>query len=104
LPTILETLFKLYVKKCMKDSPFTFRFPLSKRYVYPKALFTVPNTCSTIFCLLLYSSLRTYSNGTLVGDLVDGRIINIHPSTSLGGMPSLEIYNPLTGDSIKIRY
>ena len=50
------------------------------------------------------TNVRTYSNGTMVGDLPDGRTINIHPSTTLNGTPSLEIYNPATGTSIKIRY
>lgn len=52
---IFSNLFILYIRKCMKDSPFTFSFPLSKRCVYPNALLTVPNTCSTIICLVLYS-------------------------------------------------
>lgn len=50
------------------------------------------------------TNVRIYSNGTTVGDLPDGRIINIHPSTTLNGTPSLEIYDPATGTSIKIRY
>ena len=50
------------------------------------------------------TNVRTYPNGTIVGDLPDGCIINIHPSTTLSGAPSLEIYNPVTGTSIKIRY
>ena len=50
------------------------------------------------------SNVRTYSNGTVVGDLPDGTTINMHPSTSLGGIPTVEIYNPNTGISTKIRY
>jgi len=50
------------------------------------------------------SNVRTYSNGTVVGDLPDGTTINMHPSTSLGGTPTVEIYNPNTGISTKIRY
>ncbi len=50
------------------------------------------------------SNVRTYSNGTVVGDLPDGTTINMHPSTSLAGTPTVEIYNPNTGISTKIRY
>ena len=50
------------------------------------------------------TNIRTYANGTIAGDLPDGRTINIHPSTTLGGTPSVEIYDPVTGKSIKIRY
>ncbi len=50
------------------------------------------------------TNIRTYSNGIIAGDLPDGRTINIHPSTTLGGTPSLEIYDPVTKKSIKIRY
>ena len=50
------------------------------------------------------TNIRMYSNGTIAGDLPDGRTINIHPSTTLGGTPSVEIYDPVTGKSIKIRY
>ncbi len=50
------------------------------------------------------TNIRTYSSGTIVGDLPDGRTINIHPSTTLSGTPSVEIYDPVTGKSIKIRY
>ncbi len=49
-------------------------------------------------------NVRTYSNGTIVGELSNGCIINIHPSTSLNGVPTVEIYNPSSGQSIKIRY
>ena len=49
-------------------------------------------------------NIRWYSNGTIAGDLSDGRTINIHPSTTLGGTPSVEIYDPATGKSIKILY
>ena len=49
-------------------------------------------------------NVRTYENGTVVGDLTDGRVVNVHPSTSLSGTPSVEIYDPITGKSIKIRY
>ena len=50
------------------------------------------------------TNVRTYPNGTIVGDLSDGRTINIHPSTTLNGTPSVEIYDSITGLSIKIRY
>lgn len=50
------------------------------------------------------SNVRTYLNGTTVGEMSDGRIISIHPSTTLNGAPSLEIYDPVIGTSIKICY
>jgi|GEM_PF-2573107 len=50
------------------------------------------------------NNVRTYSNGTIVGDLPDGRTINLHPSTSLNGTPTVEIRDPSIGRSIKIRY
>jgi hypothetical protein len=56
------------------------------------------------FNALKLKNVKTYSNGATVGYLSDGRTVNIHPSSSLGGMPTLEIYNPATGKRIKIRY
>lgn len=56
------------------------------------------------FDMMNPTNVRTYPIGTIVGDLPDGRTINIHPSTTLNGTPSLEIYDPVTGTSIKIRY
>jgi hypothetical protein len=50
------------------------------------------------------SNVRTYKNGAIVGDLPDGRVANLHPSSSMGGTPTLEIYDPISGNSIKIRY
>ena len=49
------------------------------------------------------SNVKTYSNGTTVGTLPDGRTINVRPKSS-GGYPTTEIYDPKTGKSIKIRY
>ena len=56
------------------------------------------------FAAMNPTNIRTYPNGTMAGELPDGRTINIHRSTTLNGVPSLEIYNPITGSSIKIRY
>ena len=56
------------------------------------------------FDSLNLENVRTYSGGIIVGNMLDGRSVNIHPSTTLQGVPSLEIYNPVTGCSIKIRY
>ncbi len=56
------------------------------------------------FDVLNPSNVRTYPNGTVVGDLPNNCTINVHPSTSLGGTPTLEIYDTLTGISTKIRY
>ena len=50
------------------------------------------------------TNARTCPNGTIAGELPDGKTINIHRSTTLNGVPSLEIYDPITGTSIKIRY
>lgn len=50
------------------------------------------------------TNIRTYPNGTIVGELSDGRVINLHPSTTLNGAPTLEIYDSVTGKSSKIRY
>jgi len=50
------------------------------------------------------NNIRTYPNGTIVGDLTDGTTANLHPSSSLGGTPTVEIYDPITGISTKIRY
>ena len=50
------------------------------------------------------SNVTQYSNGTTVGYLSDGNTVNLHASSSLSGTPSLEIYNPTTNTSIKIRY
>jgi hypothetical protein len=50
------------------------------------------------------SNVRTYPNGTIVGDLPNGRTVNLHPSSSLGGTPTVEIFDPATGLRTKIRY
>ena len=50
------------------------------------------------------SNVRTYANGTIVGDLPNGATVNLHSASSLGGTPTVEIYYPTTGFSIKIRY
>ena len=50
------------------------------------------------------SNIRAYPNGTLVGELPDGRTINLHASSTLNGVPTVEIYNSQTGNCIKIRY
>ena len=50
------------------------------------------------------TNVRTYPNGTKVGNLSDGRVVNIHPSSSSNGVPTLEIFNPTTNIRIKIRY
>jgi len=39
-----------------------------------------------------------------VGTLPNGNTVNIHPGTTVGGAPTLEILNRATGTSIKIRY
>ena len=49
------------------------------------------------------TNVRTYSNGTIVGDLPGGRTVNIHIGTSTSG-PTLEIFDPTAGTRIKIRY
>jgi len=49
-------------------------------------------------------NVRTYPNGTVVGYLPNGNVVNLHPSKSMGGIPTLEIYDPITRVSIKIRY
>ena len=49
------------------------------------------------------SDVKTYPNGTIVGKLPDGTTINVRPSSSKG-YPTVEIYNPTTGTSTKIRY
>jgi RHS repeat-associated protein len=56
------------------------------------------------FNALKPNNVKIYSNGTIVGDLPDGRTINLHPSTSLKGTPTVEIRDPSIGRSIKIRY
>jgi len=42
--------------------------------------------------------------GVTVGNLPDGRTVNIHPSSTLHGTPTLEIFCRVTKTSIKIRY
>ena len=48
--------------------------------------------------------VKTYSNGAIVGYLSDGRTVNIHPGTSVGKAPTLEIYDSISRESIKFRY
>jgi len=55
------------------------------------------------FDALKPSNVRTYPNGTTVGELPNGTTVNVRPSSS-GGHPTVEIYNPATGTSMKIRY
>jgi hypothetical protein len=55
------------------------------------------------FNALKPTNVRTYPNGTIVGKTGD-LTINIHPGSSVGSAPTLEIYNPSTGLRLKIRY
>jgi hypothetical protein len=55
------------------------------------------------FNTLKLKNITTYSNGTRVGYLPDGTTVNLHIGTSTGG-PTVEFYNPDTGEKIKIRY
>jgi hypothetical protein len=56
------------------------------------------------------SDVKTYSNGTTVGRLPDGTTANVRPTSSTNNRtgetsgPTLEIYNPKTETSVKIRY
>jgi hypothetical protein len=50
------------------------------------------------------TNVRTASNGTVIGDLLDGRVVNIHPGSSVGGAPTLEVFNRNTMERTKIRY
>lgn len=51
------------------------------------------------------SNVKSYPNGRLVGELPNGDIVNIHPSTKLDGVPTLEIQDVLNKRiKIKIRY
>ena len=43
-------------------------------------------------------------NGRLIGDIADNITVNVHPSTTLGGTPTLELYYRDSGKSVKIRY
>ncbi|MFT4143588.1 MAG: S8 family serine peptidase [Mobilitalea sp.] len=61
------------------------------------------DAAKTDFNSLKPSDVKTYPNGTIVGKLPDGTTINVRPSSS-GGYPTVEIYNPTTGTSTKIRY
>ncbi|RKI63172.1 hypothetical protein D7V91_17605 [bacterium 1xD42-67] len=45
------------------------------------------------------TDVSTKPNGTIVGTLADGRTINVHPASSLKGVPTVEIYDPTTKTS-----
>ena len=62
------------------------------------------NAAKSDFYSLNPSNVRSYSNGTIVGILQDGRTINVHSGKSVGGAPTVEIYDPITGIRSKIRY
>ena len=49
------------------------------------------------------SNIQEKDDGTLVGELEDGRTVNVR-NHSKEGHPTLEIYNPANRKSIKIRY
>ncbi|MBK0084489.1 hypothetical protein IAE51_11365 [Lactococcus sp. S64] len=50
-------------------------------------------------------NVRTYPNGTIVGELPNGDIVNLHPGSSVGGAPSLEIQSSVDKSiNIKVRY
>ena len=53
---MLNSRLKLYARKCKRDSVLTFSVPRVRKYVKPKALFTVPNGCSTNSFRLLNNS------------------------------------------------
>jgi hypothetical protein len=48
------------------------------------------------FYALNPSNVRSYSNGTIAGDLADGRTVNLHASSSLPGVPTVGILDPVT--------
>jgi len=50
------------------------------------------------------TNVRTTSNGRIIGDLPGGNTVNIHPGTSVGGAPTLEIFVRSTRTRLKIRY
>jgi len=62
------------------------------------------NAAMTDFSALNPTNVRMAPNGTIVGRLPDGRTVNIHPGHSVGGAPTLEIFDPNTRIRIKIRY
>jgi len=62
------------------------------------------NAAQSDFNALHPTNVRMYPGEIIVGDLADGRVINIHPGTTVGGAPTLEIRDPATRTSIKIRY
>lgn len=55
------------------------------------------------FDSLPLSNVRRYDKGTVVGELPDGRTVNVRIESS-SGLPTLEIYNPSNNRRIKIRY
>ena len=62
------------------------------------------NAAKADFDMLNPYDVKTYSNGAIVGYLSDGRTVNIHPGTSVGKAPTLEIYDSISRESIKFRY
>lgn len=56
-----------------------------------------------IFNQMNLENVRTYPNGTIAGDLSDGRVVNVRPSSKFE-YPTIEIHDPKTGKSIKIRF
>jgi hypothetical protein len=63
------------------------------------------NAARADFNALKPTNVRTYSTSsgtTTVGNLPDGRTVNIH--AGVGGAPTLEIFDPVTSERIKIRY
>ncbi|QDK70398.1 hypothetical protein [Lactococcus protaetiae] len=57
------------------------------------------------FDALKLADVKTYPSGTIVGKLPNGDIVNLHPGSSVGGAPSLEIQSSLDKTiNIKIRY
>ena len=56
------------------------------------------------FASLHPANVRTYNGWTIVGELSTGETVNIHASTSMNGVPTLEIRGFILDHNVKIRY
>ncbi len=89
------------VRRLLKDKELTDIKLETKNYVSSSRGY---EQAKSDFDNLNLKNIKQYNNGTIVGYLSDGKIVNLHASTSLKGTPTIEIYNPIDGVSIKIRY
>ncbi len=89
------------VRNVLKNKEFTNSTGKTYNYVNQSGDY---NSAMRDFEKMNLTNVKQYGNGTIVGYLPDGKTVNLHAGKTVGGAPSLEIYDTINKTSIKIRY